>query len=60
MPSASILSLELGPMIPGSAVRPARVEHIDGPPVAFWAGATPDEQLDTIVALRRALGRPLG
>lgn len=58
--AASILSLELGPMIPGSAVRAARVEHLDGPAVEFWAGATPDQQLDTIVALRTALGRPIG
>ena len=54
-----ILSLELAPLAPRGP-RPARLERIDGPPLAFWAGATPDQQLDTIVALRTALGRPLG
>jgi hypothetical protein len=54
-----ILSIELGPMVPRRA-RPVRIELIDGAPVELWAGADEDRLLDTVVALRTALGRPAG
>lgn len=55
--AGDILSLELAPH--GRAIRPAVVATLDGP-VEFFIGATPDQQVDAIVALRQALGRPLG
>ncbi|MEO8095449.1 MAG: hypothetical protein ABI632_11010 [Pseudolysinimonas sp.] len=58
VPADGILSLELGPM--NGRIRPAQVTRLDGPTVEFFVGASEDRQLDTIVAVRKALGRPTG
>ena len=50
-----IMAVELAPLSPRSAVRPARVTLLDGPPVDFWVGNQPDQQVDAVVALRSAL-----
>ncbi len=55
--AADILSLELAPLNPRSRARPVRVERLSGGPVAFLAGSTPEQQLDSVIALRTALGR---
>jgi hypothetical protein len=54
-----ILSIELGPLVPRRA-RPVRIQLIDGAPVELWAGADENRLLDTVVALRTALGRAAG
>ncbi|MEO5921496.1 MAG: hypothetical protein ABIQ01_10195 [Pseudolysinimonas sp.] len=53
-----IMSLELAPLEP-RRVRPFRVTTIDGV-IDFSGPAKPDEQVDAIVALRTAIGRPAG
>jgi hypothetical protein len=55
-----ILSLELAPHDLRTRFRPALLTRVEGPPVSFWAGATPDVAAETVVALRTALGRPEG
>jgi hypothetical protein len=60
VPAESILSLELAPLNPRSRMRPLRVEHLGGAPIVFWAGTTEDQQLESVIALRTALGRSAG
>lgn len=55
-----ILSIELGPLPPRMAIRPAIATLVDGPPISFWVGAQPDQQAEAVVALRTALGRAAG
>jgi hypothetical protein len=57
VPADRILSVELAPLNPRSALRPARVALIDGPPVEFYAGVREEQQLETVLAIRQALGR---
>lgn len=59
MPADRILSVELGPLQQRQLSRPAVVTTLDGP-VRFTVGLTEDQQLDAIVAIRAALGRPTG
>lgn len=51
-----VLSIDLAPLRPRSASRPLLVTLADGPPVAFWVGNQPDQQVDAVVAVRAALG----
>ena len=55
----AVLSIELAPLDRGAPVRPAVVTTLDGV-VRFTVGVTPDQQLDAVVAIRTALGRPSG
>jgi hypothetical protein len=59
LPADRILTVELAPLQPRQPFRPAVVTTLDGP-VRFTVGATSDQQLDGIVAIRTALGRPAG
>jgi hypothetical protein len=59
VPPERILSLELAPLVPGQGLRPLRATTIDGA-IDFTGPAGPDAQVDAVVALREALGRPAG
>ena len=59
IPADRILSVELGPLQQRQLVRPAVVTTLDGE-ARFTVGITEDQQLDAIVAIRTALGRPAG
>jgi hypothetical protein len=60
VPVGDILSLELAPLNPRSRMRPLRLERLGGSPIAFWAGSTEDQLLESVIALRTALGRSPG
>jgi hypothetical protein len=59
IPADRILSVELGPLQQRQAFRPAVVSTLDGP-LRFTVGLSEDQQLDGIIAIRTALGRPAG
>jgi hypothetical protein len=52
-----IMSVEFAPLNPRSALRPARVALVDGPPVDFFLGVPADRQIDTVMTIRAAIGR---
>jgi hypothetical protein len=52
-----MLSVEIAPLDTRTPIRPARVGLLDGGHAEFWVGATPDELVDGVVAIRAALGR---
>jgi hypothetical protein len=57
VPAERILGIEFAPLNPRSAVRPARAAVIDGSVVDFFLGVPADDQAETVVALRAAVGR---
>lgn len=59
VPPDRIMSLELAPLDPRAGFRPFRVTTIDGS-IDFSGPTKPDDQVDTVVALRTALGRAAG
>jgi hypothetical protein len=60
VPPDRILSLELAPLEPRSRFRPFRATTIDGATIDFTGPASPDAQVDAVVAMRAALGRATG
>jgi hypothetical protein len=60
LPADRIMSLELAPLERRARFRPLRVTSIDGGTFDFLGPATPDAQVDAVVALREALGRKAG
>ena len=60
LPADGILSIELGPLT-RSAFRPLRVTTIEQGEIDFaMSQVHPDDQVDAVVAIRTALGRPAG
>lgn len=60
LPADGILSIELAPLT-RSAFRPLRVTTIDNGELDLaMSQVRPDDQVDAVVAVRTALGRPAG
>jgi hypothetical protein len=54
-----VMSVDLAPLAPRSPIRPFRAKSVDGV-FDFSGPSKPDAQVDTVVALRAALGRSAG
>ncbi len=59
VPADRILSLDLAPLVPRSPVRPIRAKTVEGT-IDFSGPARPEQQVETVVAMRKALGRRSG
>ncbi len=55
VPTDRLMSLDLAPLVPRSPVRPFRAKTVDGA-IDFSGPGKPDQQVETVVALRKALG----